>query len=135
MTITLQHGPDTLDLPPDLIWSDELLWSPVRQATERSITGALIIDRAVRVGGRRITLRGDATSAWINRGTLRQLKTWADQPGAQYVLTINGQARQVIFDHGDAEEPRALVVEAVVEYSDPQDADYYCSLTLQFLEI
>ena len=62
MAITLQNAGTTLALPPDLIWTDELLWSPVRQSTERSITGALIVDRAVRVGGRAITLQGDGTA-------------------------------------------------------------------------
>lgn len=135
MAITLQNGGTTLTLPEDLIWMDELAWSPISQRAERSITGALIVDRAVRVGGRTITLQGDGTSAWIDLATLRQLKAWSAQPGAQFVLTINSQAFTVFFDHGDAEETRAMAMEAVVEYSDPQDADYYCSLALRFLEI
>ena len=136
MAITLANGADILDLPPDLLWADEFRWSPVAQGTERSITGALLLDLNPRTGGRTITLQGKEDSAWILRSGLTTLLAWAALPGQQFTLTHNGVSRTVIFDHGTEEESRAIAqVEPVVDFSDPEPSDYYCSLTLRFLEI
>ena len=134
MTITLTNGGTTLSLPPDLIWADELTWSAVAQSTERGIFGTLIIDAMARNGGRPITLQGDGDSAWIDRGTLRTLGAWAQTPGLRMALDVRGEVFSVVFDHGPEEETRAIAMSAVIEYSDKQDGDYYCSLVLRFIE-
>ena len=134
MTITLTNGGTTLSLPPDLIWADELTWSAVAQSTERGIFGTLIIDAMARNGGRPITLQGDGDSAWIDRGTLRTLGAWAQTPGLRMALDVRGEICSVIFDHGPEEETRAIAMSAVIDYSDKQDGDYYCSLVLRFIE-
>ena len=134
MTITLTKDGTALELPEDLIWSDELTWSPVAQATERSIWGTLIVDAMARDGGRPITLVGDGSSAWISRGDLLTLKAWASIPGQRFTLDVLGQVFTVIFDHGTADETRSMAMTAVIDYSDPVDSDHYCSLTLRFLE-
>ena len=134
MTITLTNGGTTLSLPPDLIWADELTWSAVAQSTERGILGTLIIDAMARNGGRPITLQGDGDSAWIDRGTLRTLGAWAQTPGLRMALDVRGEIFTVVFDHGPEEETRAIAMSAVIDYSDKQDGDYYCSLVLRFIE-
>ena len=134
MTITLTKDGTTLELPEDLIWSDELTWSAVAQSKERGIWGTLIVDAMARNGGRPITLVGDGDSAWITRGTLLTLSAWARIPGQRFTLELLGQSFTVIFDHGTEEETRAMGMSAVVEYSDPEETDYYCSLTLRFIE-
>jgi hypothetical protein len=134
MTITLTNGGTTLSLPPDLIWADELTWSAVAQSTERGIFGTLIIDAMARNGGRPITLQGDGDSAWIDRGTLRTLGAWAQTPGLRMALDVRGEIFSVVFDHGPEEETRAIAMSAVIDYSDKQDGDYYCSLVLRFIE-
>lgn len=134
MTITLTNGGTTLLLPPDLIWADELTWSAVAQSTERGIFGTLIIDAMARNGGRPITLQGDGDSAWIDRGTLRTLGAWAQTPGLRMALDVRGEVFSVVFDHGPEEETRAIAMSAVIDYSDKQDGDYYCSLVLRFIE-
>ena len=134
MTITLTNGGTTLSLPPDLIWADELTWSAVAQSTERGIFGTLIVDAMARNGGRPITLQGDGDSAWIDRGTLRTLGAWAQTPGLRMALDVRGEICSVIFDHGPEEETRAIAMSAVIDYSDKQDGDYYCSLVLRFIE-
>ena len=134
MTITLTNGGTTLSLPPDLIWADELTWSAVAQSTERGIFGTLIIDAMARNGGRPITLQGDGDSAWIDRGTLRALGAWARTPGLRMALDVRGEIFTVVFDHGPEEETRAIAMSAVIDYSDKQDGDYYCSLVLRFIE-
>ncbi len=135
MTITLTKDGATLPLPDDLIWTDELTWSAVAQSTERSITGALLVDAMARNGGRPITLAGEGNSAWILRSDLLTLKSWAALPGQQFTLTVRGEVFTVLFDHGTDEETRALAMSAVVDYSDPEATDYYCSLTLRFIEV
>lgn len=134
MTITIAKDGVVLALPPDLVWTDELTWSAVSQSTERSITGALLVDAMARSGGRPITLAGDGNSAWIVRSALLTLKAWAAIPGQRFTLSVRGEVFTVIFDHGTEEETRALAMSAVVEYSDPKATDYYCRLTLRFLE-
>lgn len=134
MTITLSKDGVTLALPQDLIWTDELTWSAVAQATERGIWGTLIVDAMARNGGRPITLVGDGNSAWITRSALLTLNAWAALPGQRFTLQLQGQTFTVIFDHGAEDESRAMAMSAVVDYSDPQAVDYYCSLTLRFIE-
>lgn len=135
MTITLEKDGAVLALPSDLVWTDELTWSAVAQSTERSITGALLVDAMARNGGRPITLAGDGDSAWILRSALLTLKAWAAIPGQRFTLTVRGEVFSVLFDHGADEETRAMAVSAVIAYSDPEATDYYCSLTLRFIEV
>lgn len=134
MSITLTYGLDVIELPKDLIWVDELTWSAVAQKSERGIFGTLIIDAMARNGGRPITLQGDGNSAWISRATLRSLRAWAAAPGRRMTLRLLGEEYTVVFDHGDAETTRALAMQSVIEYSDPEDGDFSCSLVLRFIE-
>lgn len=130
--ITLTINPTTVELPADLYWEDEHSWFPVEQTIERTITGALIVQNATRIGGRPITLRGeDERSAWINKATLDQLKTWASMPGQPMALSIRGQSKQVIFRHHDGE---AIEATPVVHYAEMQDEDFY-SVTIRLMEI
>lgn len=132
--IILTSGGVALDLPPDLIWVDELTVSKVAQRSKRSAFGTLIVSAMQLQGGQRITLQGEGGSAWIERGVLKQIKQWAGVPGLRLALDIRGEAFSVVFDHGDADETRALDMQSVIDYSDKQDDDYYCSLVLRFLE-
>ena len=133
MAITLQKGADTIVLPPDLVWSDEFAWSPVSQNTERSVTGALLVDVSTRQGGMPITLTGTERHAWLLRPEVQALRAWLALPEQVFTLTINGQAFTVLFDHGTDEVSRAFVVAQLVDYSDPAPQDYYCSVTLRFI--
>ena len=133
MAITLQKGADTIVLPPDLLWSDEFAWSPVSQSTERSVTGALLVDVSTRHGGMPITLTGTERHAWLLRPEVQALRAWLALPEQVFTLTINGQAFTVLFDHGTDEVSRAFVVAQLVDYSDPAPQDYYCSVTLRFI--
>ena len=134
MSIFLTNGAQVLELPRDLVWVDELTWSKVTQKTERGIFGTLVIDAMARNGGQPITLQGDGNSAWISRATLRTLKAWSSVPGLRMTLRILAEEFEVVFDHGDAEQTRAMAMQSVIEYSDPEDSDYYCSLVLRFIE-
>lgn len=130
MAITLSRGGVTLTLPDALDWSDEWAWTPVEQSSERSVTGALIVDVGVKQGGRAITLEGSEDAAWIRRGDLLTLQQWAALPGEVLTLHLRGVDRPVIFDH----ERGAMEASPIVFFADPLDDDFY-RVTLRFIEV
>ena len=70
----------SLTLPDDLLWSDEHSWSPVASSVSYLITGALLVQSALRQAGRAITLVGAADMAWVQRGSVNVLRDWATAP-------------------------------------------------------
>lgn len=132
MSITLSYQNTTVELHPDLYWSDESAWKPVEQTVQRTITGALILQVAGRTGGRPITLQPeDESSAWVTRSVVDQLGNWAEVPGRTLVLTLRGTSRNVVFRHQDGNVLEAV---PVVHFSDVQQADWY-RLTVRLMEI
>lgn len=97
--ITLTYLATTANLSDRLQWADEYDWSPVEQRTEYSTEGALLVDVAVKQAGRPITLEGADTAAWISRALCDTLQAWAALPGIEFMLTLRGEARTVMFDH------------------------------------
>lgn len=132
MAITLTYDTTTIDLHPDLYWSDELDWAPVEQSVQRSVSGALIVMASERIAGRPITLQPeDDASAWMQRATVATLVSWGAVPERQMTLTINGTSYDVIFRHQDG---AAIEARPVVQYQDPQPTDFY-TVTLRFMEV
>lgn len=130
--ITLSFSTTTITLPPDLYWSDEHEWHPVEQNVERTITGALIVEAAIRTGGRPITLQPeDEGSAWISLADLQALEAWAATPGKVMSLNIRGVARDVIFRHHDN---GGMNAKPVVHYSAPDSTDFYLA-TVRLMEV
>lgn len=131
MAITLTYDTTTIELDPDLFWTDELQWQPVEQTAQRTVTGALIVSTASRVAGRPITLQpDDESSAWMSRATLDTLQAWASVPGREFLLDIRGTQYDVIFRHQDGPGVEAR---PVVHFSDVQSGDWY-RVTLRFME-
>lgn len=136
MSISLTpEGGTAIALPPDLLWMNEMQWSSVGQSKERSITGALIVDVVPKVAGRPVELKGVQNSAWISRDELKALRAAAAVPGGRCVLSWNGESHAVIFDHGDSDASAAVTAEPVVDFCDPQDADYYHSLVVRLITV
>lgn len=132
MSITLSDGTTTVNMNPDLYWSDEFTWHPVEQTVERTITGALIVSVATLQGGRPITLEPeDDSSGWMTHAIVEQLRNWAAVPGKQLTLTLRGTSRSVIFRH---HENGAFDAEPVVHFSDVDSADYY-RCTIRLMEV
>ena len=70
----------SVDLPKDLVWNDELNWTPVAQDVEWSLSGALLIQEGVKLKGRSITLVAPSNMVWITRAqglTLQQMNNTA----------------------------------------------------------
>jgi hypothetical protein len=122
-------------LPDDLLWTDEHTWSPAVTSTSYLITGALLIQSALRQAGRPITLMGAPDMAWVTRATVEQLRAWAAIPvsaaSGRFALTFaDGRAFTVAFRHGDT----PIESEPVLGIPARSSGDFY-RLTLRFLEI
>lgn len=92
-------------LPDDLQWIDEYAWSPVARTSEYSLTGALIVEEALRLAGRPITLGGE--HVWLHVSTLAALRALSDTPGWTGTLVLaDGREFTVAFrDEGVTAEP------------------------------
>lgn len=132
MSITITDGTTPVTLHPDLYWADEFTYQAVEQTAERTITGALVVSAATKVGGRPITLQPeDDSSAWMPRATVEQLRNWAAVPGQELTLTLRGVARTVMFRLQDGS---VLDATPVKHFSDTDAADWY-RCTLRFMEV
>lgn len=95
---TTFHTLGTVQIPRGLIWIDEFDWAAVAQSEEYSITGALIVDQAVRLAGRPITLQGSETHGWIRRDVLAQVWALSQQAGVTFPLVLaDGRSFEVRF--------------------------------------
>ena len=129
--ITLADVTTTLELHPDLFWSDEDNWHPVAQAVERTITGALDIQVAAMDKGRPITLEPeDDSTAWMTSAVVQQLRNWAAVPGHQLTLTRRGTSHTVIFRHQDG----GFEAKPVIHYRDRVPGDWYLCV-IRLMEI
>ena len=129
--ITLSDGTTTLELNPDLRWSDEDNWHPVAQSVERTLTGALDIQVAALQAGRPVTLEPeDDGSAWMPSSSVAQLRNWAAVPGQQLLLTLRNVSRTVLFRHQDG----GLETRPVVHYRDRVAEDWFL-VTVRLMEI
>ena len=119
---------NALTLPEDLTWSDEFAWSAVRQVSERSLTGKLMIDDAPRIGGRPITL----VDGWAERSLVEQLYALKDQAGQTHTLTIAGTPYNVMFRQADG-AMTATPVKPMFP-ADVDAGDFYI-ITLRFMVV
>lgn len=124
-----------LPLPDDLLWTDEHAWTPAVASTSYLVTGALLVQSAVRQAGRPITLAGEPDMAWVTRATVATLHGWAAAPlgasSGRFELTLaDGRVLTVAFRHAET----AVEAEPVLGIPARSEDDFY-RLTLRFLEI
>lgn len=114
-------------LPPGMIWADEFDWIAPLRAQEYSLTGALVVDVAVRQAGRPITLSGEADHGWIRRSALQSLYQLVNTTTGPLSLTLaDGRAFPVHFAAG---EPITATPIARAELP-PTNFPYYVTLRL-----
>lgn len=130
MIVTLSDGTTTLTLPPGLVWVGEFDWAPVAQQRSYTVTGAMWLHSKLLAAGRPIVLQADDDRGWMPRTQLQVLAAWAAQPGLELVLTIDGTAYDVVFDH----EAKALESRPVMPFADPLGTDDAIA-TLRFITI
>lgn len=98
MTIVL--GGITLN--PDMIWREQFVAQSVAQSTRRTLGGALVVYSGKLQKGDSITLSASESNGTLigvlRKSVVDSLLALAAVPGAQYVLTRNGENFNVIFD-------------------------------------
>jgi hypothetical protein len=112
---------DTLQLPAGLVWTDEFA-SSVAQSTKRTLDGGLVVFHTALTGGRPITLASREDTGWLTRAQVEALDLLARSPGGIYILTLRGQAYQVMFRHQEAPAFEAAPLWPLVN---PQPGDFY----------
>jgi len=132
MKLTNKTTGIALDLPHDLLWSDEHSWSSAVSTSTYSLTGALIRQTAMRQAGRPITLEPPADEmAWIDRETVDALHSWTEIQGLEMTLELDYvPARTVVFRHEDT----AMESRPVKGFPSPDPTDPFL-VTLRFMEI
>ncbi len=121
---------DAIELPGDLVWSDEFSWSAVERSNQYSLTGALIVEESLKLAGRPITLEAKNEflgHIWLSRQTVKALYDKAAIPGQQMTLTLSdGRTFTVAF------KDEGVKAEAVYHVMAHVDADpYHLTLSLQ----
>lgn len=120
---------DGITLPSDLEWQDEFAWSPVQQASERSLSGKLSIEEATKIKGRPITLFGGPNAAWTTRATITALFNKLTA-GHRMVLNYHGTNYNVVWRHGDT----PIEAAPVARKRNP-DSDHKYTLIVRLMEV
>jgi hypothetical protein len=124
---------DTIDLPNDLLWVDEMKWVPAVSKPTYALTGALIIETAAKLLGRPITLQPLQDMAWVSREKAAKLRGWASTPKRRFKLVLEypTDVRQftVVFDHSRG----AIEADPVKGFPQHADDDWY-KIVLRFVE-
>ena len=119
---------ETLALPADLQWQDEMDWNAVAQAApQRTLSGALVIQQGTKLNGRPVTLSGDW--AWHRRSDLLRLREWGDVP--ELVMTLahpDGRSFDVIFRLHEKQFAKAEAVAFCAPETD--DTPYLATINL-----
>ena len=124
-----------LTLPQGLRWADEFTWSPLTQATEYSLTGALIVHQGEKQAGRPITLEGGKDFAWLTRTEVAALKALLDA-GEEMTLTLHDARTFTVLPAGEA--PLKVTALPVVKDSgpaNPSSSARYVLDTLTLIEV
>lgn len=137
MAITL----GAITLPAGLAWSDEFGWAARTQSTEYSLTGALIVEQAVRQAGRPITLIGQSSgndhTAWITRANLLLLQTQL-AAGTSATLTLHDARTFSVIARLDSDSPidaDPLPVAGSFLPANPQTTDWYLLRAVRLLTV
>lgn len=133
---------------PDVVEEEEISWSGVAAAVERTIQGKLIVTEQA-IDGRPITLIGGDDWGWITREVLNELKSLASQPYAIYTLQYDFSAIRypelvpdkwperielisVRFRH---EEEPVINATPLVQRPNWALTDYYNNVTIKLMEV
>ncbi|USE38063.1 hypothetical protein [Endozoicomonas sp. SCSIO W0465] len=123
---------DTITLPDDLLWINEFEWNPVEQTTERSLTGALLVQEGQFNYGRPIVLSGNGEAGWVSRLTVKSLFALSETVSKTMTLTLpDNRQFSVIFDRSNGAPVEA---QQLMPFAYPDDSDQYL-LTLRLLTV
>lgn len=120
---------DDMELPADLLWSDEFEWVGASASASRTLQGKQVVQATALASGsgRPITLGNE--HAWIDRAELLTLQERAGAPGRELLLTLHdGRSFKVLFRHWDAP---VIEAEPVAPVADPRPDARYKLLALK----
>ena len=121
---------DDITLPDDLLWINEFDWNPVAQSTERSLTGALLVQEEPLTHGRSVVLSGNGEAGWVSRLTVQNLYALSKAANKTMTLTLpDSRQFTVIFDRSNRAPVEA---QQVMPFAYPDDDNQYL-LTLRLL--
>ena len=93
---------DNITLPDDLLGVNEFDWNPVAQSTERSLTGALLVQEEPFTHGRSVVLSGNGVAGWVSRLTVKSLYALSEAANKSMTLTLPDNWQfSVIFDRSN----------------------------------
>ena len=125
---------DGLTLPDALQWRDEHDWNQIAQTQDRSVTGALLVQEALKHYGRTITLTGDDESNWITKAEMDALNAKEAELNKKMTVTLpDGQVFSVMFNRNGGGAIKAKQVwrwEGV-----PTPDTYYTLLNLRLITV
>jgi len=121
----LDNGELSVDLPADLEWVDEFLWTKVKEKVEVALDGALIIQTATQLKGRPITLRG-GSNVWLTREELSKLQAMMDAGKTMTLTLADGRQFQVRFRYAEG----AIDYRAVFP-----NLDRFCEVIIRLMEV
>lgn len=118
---------DAVDLGDNFSWVDEFTWSPVAGTTERTLTGAMVVEESPKPSGRPITLRGE----WLTRTTVESLRTLELQLETPMTLTLlDGRTFTVLWRRSDG---AAVEARPLYPIANP-DSEMLYEVTLRLME-
>ena len=124
---------EELELPDELLWEDELKWSPIVMSVAYSLTGAMLLQKGVKQGGRPITLvPPEESMGWVPRSLVESLMGWAEDPMVEMTLSFPHAPEttyNVIFRHSD----KAIDAAPIKGYPDHAPGAWM-KLTLRLME-
>lgn len=125
----------SIDLPNDLIWKDEFTWVPAVQTRTYSLTGALIIETALKQAGRPISLEAATDMGWVPRSTVVALRAWAALQNILFKLVLeypdDTRMFNVMFDQ---EGQNAIAAEPVKGFPGHSPEDWF-TIKLKLIEV
>lgn len=113
-------------LDEELVWDDEWGWTPMLQSLDYAVTGELIAQHGLKVGGRPVTLTGR-----IRQTGLAGLYLLLREP-TPMTLVLFGRELRVIWRHADGP------IQAIPDYDVANPADFPelgYTLTLRLTEV
>ncbi|MBO9484675.1 hypothetical protein [Salinisphaera sp. G21_0] len=123
---------DTITLPDDLLWINEFEWNLVEQTTERSLTGALLVQEGQLTHGRPIVLSGNGQAGWVSRLTVKNLFTLSKAVSKTMTLKLpDNRQFSVIFDRSNG---APIEAQQLMPFAYPDDSNQYL-LTLRLLTV
>lgn len=123
-----------LNLPNDLLWTDEFNWSPVVIAKSYTLSGSLVLESGKKLAGRPISLSAPADMGWVTRTTIQTVRDWAAIQDRQFKLIFEypTDSRQFLVRFDQENDP--IQSSPVKGFPSHNPGDWY-NLAIKLIEV